>query len=121
MSRGTTSPRRTVAATRAKTVHRSRHLIERGDHREAVFWITATFARCHTVLAADTPDLRLARLPAFREAVADLGVISTGDLLHRAEEVIGFLPRLRQTAEEILAAKCRHHRMRRTRRREPGQ
>ncbi|MFD4948147.1 hypothetical protein ACFWNT_37960 [Streptomyces sp. NPDC058409] len=82
----------------------SRHLIERGDHREAVFWIIATFARCHTVLAADAPDLHLARLPAFREALADLGITSTGDLLHRAGEVIGFLPRLRQTAEEILAA-----------------
>ncbi|WP_406012704.1 hypothetical protein OG520_07990 [Streptomyces sp. NBC_00984] len=82
----------------------SRHLIERGDHREAVFWIIATFARCHTVLAADAPELHRARLPAFREAVADLGVTSTEDLLRRGEEVVAFLPELRRTAGQILTA-----------------
>ncbi|WP_256102612.1 hypothetical protein [Streptomyces sp. Ncost-T10-10d] len=93
-----------TAEARPIAIDGSRHLIERGDRREAVCWITATFARCRTVLAADAPDQHLARLPAFQEAVADLGVTSTGDLLHRAEEVTGFLPRLRQTAGEDLAA-----------------
>ena len=36
----------------------SRVLVERGDHREAVFWMVATYARCHTILAVDAPDLR---------------------------------------------------------------
>ncbi|MFF2961954.1 hypothetical protein ACFVT1_24150 [Streptomyces sp. NPDC057963] len=93
-----------TAEARPIAIEGSRQLIERGDHREAVFWIIATFARCHAVLAADAPDLHVARLPAFREAVADLGVTSTEDLLHRADEVIGYLPRLRQTAADILAA-----------------
>ncbi|MFG3526899.1 hypothetical protein ACGF8B_09140 [Streptomyces sp. NPDC047917] len=82
----------------------SRHLVERGDHREAVFWIIATFARCHTVLAADAPGLHQARLPAFLEAVADLGITSADDLVRRGEEVIAFLPALRRAAEEIMAA-----------------
>ncbi|MER5683961.1 hypothetical protein [Streptomyces sp. NPDC002205] len=80
----------------------SRSLIDRGDHREAVFWIVATFARCHTILAADAPELHAARTPAFRAAVADLGITSTDDLLRRAEDVDRFLPRLWRTAEEIL-------------------
>ncbi|MFH8515476.1 hypothetical protein ACH4CE_10235 [Streptomyces gelaticus] len=93
-----------TAGARPVAIDGSRHLIERGDHREAVFWIIATFARCHTVLAADAPELHHARLPAFRAAVADLGVTSTEDLLRRGEEVIAFLPGLRRTAERILAA-----------------
>ncbi|MET9662676.1 hypothetical protein [Streptomyces sp. NPDC006510] len=93
-----------TAGARPVAIDGSRHLIERGDHREAVFWIIATFARCHTVLAADAPELHHARLPAFREAVADLGITSTDDLLRRGEEVIAFLPGLRRTAEQIRAA-----------------
>ncbi|MEU2670486.1 hypothetical protein ABZ622_16730 [Streptomyces sp. NPDC007164] len=93
-----------TAGARPVAIDGSRHLIERGDHREAVFWIIATFARCHTVLSADAPELHRARLPAFLEAVADLGITSTDDLLRRGEAVIGFLPELRRTAGAILAA-----------------
>ncbi|WP_405900607.1 hypothetical protein OG242_26970 [Streptomyces sp. NBC_00727] len=83
----------------------SRELIDRGDHREAVFWLLATFARCHTALAVDAPDLHTARLPAFREAVADLtGLTDTEELLARRDEVLRFVPRLWAVTEEILAA-----------------
>ncbi|MFF4830296.1 hypothetical protein [Streptomyces sp. NPDC001315] len=82
----------------------SQDLIDRGDHHEAVFWIIATFARCHTVLAADAPELHHALAPAFQAAVTDLGISSTEDLLHRAEAVTRFLPRLWQTAEDIMAS-----------------
>jgi hypothetical protein len=80
----------------------SQRLIDAGDHREAVFWIIATFARCHTILAADAPQLYEALVPAFQAAVTDLGISSTHDLVHRAEEVTRFLPRLWQTTEAIL-------------------
>ncbi|MFK0099753.1 hypothetical protein [Streptomyces sp. NPDC091040] len=90
---------------RPVAVDGSRELIDRGDHREAVFWILATFARCHTVLAVDAPALHTARLPAFRAAVADLtGIADTGDLLTRRDEVLRFVPRLWAVTEEILAA-----------------
>lgn len=91
-------------AARPIAIDGSQTLIDAGDHREAVFWIVATFARCHTVLAADAPGLHDALAPAFREAVAELGVRSTDDLLRRAGEVTRFLPRLWRTTEEILAA-----------------
>ncbi|MFE3152668.1 hypothetical protein ACFXJ6_39515 [Streptomyces sp. NPDC059218] len=93
-----------TAGARPVAIDGSRYLVERGDHREAVFWIIATFARCHTVLAADAPALHRARLPAFLAAVADLGITSADDLVRRGEEVIAFLPTLRRTAEKILAA-----------------
>lgn len=91
-------------AARPIAINGSQDLIDRGDHHEAVFWIIATFARCHTILAADSPELHHALAPAFQAAVADLGIGSTEDILHRAGEVIRFLPRLWQTTEDILAS-----------------
>lgn len=81
----------------------SQILIDHGDHLEAVFWIIATFARCHTILATDAPQLHESLAPAFQAAVADLGLTSTGGLLDRAAEVTRFLPRLGQAAENIIA------------------
>lgn len=82
----------------------SRELIRTGNHREAVFWMVATFARCHTILAADAPDLEKRLAPDFRRMTADLGISSSEDILGRAREVLEFLPRLWETAEAILAA-----------------
>ncbi|MEU8721321.1 hypothetical protein [Streptomyces antimycoticus] len=93
-----TPPARPVA------IDGSQELIDRGDHHEAVFWIIATFARCHTILAADAPELHRAFAPAFHAAVSDLGISSTEDIFRRAEEVTRFLPSLWQTAEDIMAS-----------------
>ena len=82
----------------------SQTLIDSGDHREAVFWIIATFARCHTILATDAPLLHETLAPAFQAAVADLGISSPRDLLERAEQVTRFLPQLWQTTEAILTS-----------------
>ncbi|MDR8411494.1 hypothetical protein MTP10_22500 [Nonomuraea sp. 3-1Str] len=89
-------------AARPIAIDGSRDLVERGDHREAVFWIIATFARCHAILAADAPSLHRSRLPSFEAALADLGITSSGDLRRRAAEVTRFLPRLAQATEHIL-------------------
>jgi hypothetical protein len=92
-------------AARPVAIDGSQELIDRGDHREAVFWIVATYARCHKILAADAPpDLRVAHTPAFRSAVADLGITSTDDLLRRAGDVLRYLPRLWAATEAILSA-----------------
>lgn len=93
-----------TAAARPIAIDGSRELIRRGDHREAVFWMIATFARCHKILAADAPELHRSLAPAFDEALADLGIASTEDLSRRAEEVARFLPRLWETAEAIMQA-----------------
>ncbi|MCZ8516601.1 hypothetical protein O9H85_30290 [Paenibacillus filicis] len=82
----------------------SRELIRTGYHREALFWIVATFARCHKILAADAPDQQLELAPAFDAIVADLGITSSDSLIRRAEDVIHFLPNVWETAEAILLA-----------------
>jgi hypothetical protein len=83
----------------------SRDLIRAGNHREAVFWIVATFARCHTILAVDAPrGVQRALAPVFDDILADLGIASTDDLRGRARAAGQFLPSVWATAEGILSA-----------------
>ena len=91
-------------AARPVAVDGSRDLIDRGHHREAVFWIAATYARCLAILASDAPAVAPGHTPAFEELLGDLGVASPADLVRRAGKVRGFLPRLGRVAETILAA-----------------
>ncbi len=82
----------------------SRDLIQADCHREAVFWIVATFARCHKIPAVDaSPDVQHALAPAFDALLADLDIASTDDLLARAASVIRFLPTVWAAAEAILS------------------
>ncbi|WP_235917983.1 hypothetical protein [Paenibacillus lutrae] len=83
----------------------SRELIRTGCHREAVFWIAATFARCHKILETDAPPgLQESLIPAFHAILADLGIPSPDHINRRVEEVRQFLPVLWQTTEAILKA-----------------
>ena len=93
------------AVARPIAVDGSRELIERGHHREAVFWIAATFARCDKILYHDaSPVVRDDHLGSFLALLDDLGVGSTADLLERARRVEEQAPRVWETAEEIMAA-----------------
>jgi hypothetical protein len=83
----------------------SRELIERGHHREAVFWIVATYARCLKVLYHDAPAAMTDSYGhGFRHLLGDLGIASSADLRRRSEQVERFLPRLCEVAEAIMAA-----------------
>lgn len=79
-------------------------LIQSGFHHEAVFWIVATFARCHKILAVDSPNIQQEFMPAFEEIIADLGITSKEILLARANQVNRYIPRLWDTAEEMMLA-----------------
>ncbi|MFE9206699.1 hypothetical protein [Micromonospora sp. NPDC007230] len=79
-------------AARPVVVDGGAELVAAGAHREAMFWIVATYARCHTILAADAPAREAALRPAFEAAVADLGVASAADRRRRADEVLAALP-----------------------------
>ena len=91
-------------AARPVAVDGSRDLVERGHHREAVFWVAATYARCLTILASDAPAAAPGHTPGFEELLGDLGITSPADLGRRAGDVRGFLPGLGRVAEAILAA-----------------
>lgn len=93
-----------TAAARPIAIDGGRELVCAGEHREAVFWLVATFARCHAILARDAPELGEAHAPAFAECVADLGIASSADLARRAADVLAFLPTVWRTAEHILGA-----------------
>jgi hypothetical protein len=83
----------------------SRELIERGEHREAIFWMVATYSRCQKVLAHDAPVEVQARFNrGYRHLLGDLGITSFADLQQRSKEIMGFLPRVWEVAEAIMAA-----------------
>jgi hypothetical protein len=83
----------------------SRALTESGRHREAVFWIVATQARCQKVLYHDgTAEQRRHHELGFKALLADLGIESAADLRRRAAEVKAKLPEIEAVAEAIMTA-----------------
>ena len=82
----------------------SRDLIGRGLHREAVFWLVATYARCQKVLFHDAPAAHDRFERGFRRLLGDLGIVSAADLDRRGEQVRAFLPRVWEATAAIVAA-----------------
>jgi hypothetical protein len=83
----------------------SRELIERGHHREAIFWMVATYSRCLKVLYHDAPEEMQAKFePGYRRLMADLGITSFPDLRRCGDQVRAMLPRVWEVAEAIIAA-----------------
>lgn len=82
----------------------SRALIERGDHREAVFWLVATSSRCQTILDHHAPELRHQFDDAYLDLLGDLDVASFPALHARADAVRNALPGIMEVAETIIAA-----------------
>ncbi len=81
----------------------SLELIEQGFHREAVFWIVATYARCLGILdLAGSAELAAKFLPGLMRLLHDLGIGSADDLKHRAEQVREELPNVMDVAVAIM-------------------
>lgn len=84
----------------------SQELIDAGLHREAVYWIMATFCRCQLQLLADDALLARETAPSFDAAAAELlGVGSIDDLDRRSEQTITFMDR----ATPLIAELVDHH------------
>ncbi len=81
----------------------SQLLIDDGDHREAVFWLMATYARCQKILSADaSPSLRHAGSVSFCSAVRELlGVHDIAELFRRRDALRKLLPVLSDAAASI--------------------
>jgi hypothetical protein len=83
----------------------SRELIEHGYHREAIFWMVATYSRCQHVLYYDAPVEMQDRFgPGYRQLLGDLGITLFADLQQRSEQVKRLLPRVWEVTEAIIAA-----------------
>jgi hypothetical protein len=86
----------------------SLELIERGYHREAMFWIAVTHSRCQKVLSSDaSAELAQSFSDSYRDLVGDLGIASFSEVRRRCAEVERFLPRVWEAAERIMATKRR--------------
>ncbi|KKC47919.1 hypothetical protein VE23_13695 [Paenibacillus sp. D9] len=83
-------------------IQASLELIRSGNHREASFWIAATYARCRKILYADAPELLKPLAPDFDELMDDLGIRSQADLERRAQRTLAYLPRLEEIAATIM-------------------
>jgi hypothetical protein len=93
------------AAARPIAIDGSRALIARGAHREAVFWMVATYSRCRLVLDRDAPPaLRDRFAPGYARLLGDLGIATFADLDHRCAALPAFLPQVWAVAEAIMAA-----------------
>lgn len=90
-------------AARPIAIDGSRELIERGFHREAMFWIAVTHCRCQMAIALQGPAPR-AFVDSLRDLAADLGMASFEEVRRRRAEVERALPRVWQEAERIVAA-----------------
>jgi hypothetical protein len=83
-------------------------LIERGYHREAMFWIAVTHSRCQKVLSSDaSAELAQSFSDSYRDLVGDLGIASFSEVRRRCAEVERFLPRVWEAAERIMATNRR--------------
>ncbi|WP_412737870.1 hypothetical protein [Krasilnikovia sp. MM14-A1259] len=92
-----------TASTRRIAIDGSDALIRQGDQREAVFWMIATYARCHKILAADAPrHVQQSLMPAFNDLLDEMGITGSKDLLARCDAVVLALPSIAAKAEEII-------------------
>jgi hypothetical protein len=91
-------------AARPVAIDGSQELIDRGLHREAVFWIVATFSRCRHIFAADAPELLARTADAYHALLADLDLDSYPARRRRGAAILAYLPTLDEVTETILAA-----------------
>ncbi|WP_043620149.1 hypothetical protein [Nonomuraea candida] len=83
---------------RPAAIDGTRELIEEGLHREAVFWLVATYARCLAKRAAAGQPVPAGHEDGFLELLADLGAETFADRRRRGDRVLAALPGLWQTA-----------------------
>ncbi|MDP6452344.1 MAG: hypothetical protein QF898_03455 [SAR202 cluster bacterium] len=83
----------------------SREFVDQGNHREAVYWIVATYSRCMAILHNDASLVEREKFAeGFHTLLADLGISSFADLQQRSQRVREFLPQVWSVAEAIMDA-----------------
>lgn len=90
-----------TAEARNVAINGSQALINAGYHREAVFWIAATYIRCHKILSADAPELQRELSPFYMDFMNALGLQDERAMEMRCREIENYLPKLEKLAEEI--------------------
>ena len=84
----------------------ARSLLQKGDHRGALFPILWLHTMCIKVLATDgTAALHAQHAAAYRELLEALGIGSRAALAARVDRLYDFLPQLRRESQAVLEAK----------------
>ncbi len=92
-------------AGRPVAIDGSAEMIAEGAHREAMFWIAATWSRCLQVLRTDAVGMDMTAFEqGYRELLADLGIASLADIERRRQAIRAALPAVWAVAERIMAA-----------------
>lgn len=76
-------------------------LVAAGRHREAMFWVVVTYARCLAVVAAVAPQRERLVRPGFEAVLADLQVASAADRRRRADAVLASLPAWQSVVDAV--------------------
>jgi hypothetical protein len=82
----------------------SQELIAAGNHREALFYLLATYSRCRHIFHTDAPEALQDHDPGYQAMLTDLGVASSLDLQQRCRAAREFLPQIWIAAEKIMAS-----------------
>lgn len=78
-------------------------MIERGYHREAVFWLIVTGSRALQKLAYGAGPEAASRFePEFASLLSDLGIDTFDDVLPRREHALNLLPEVWRVARQIM-------------------
>jgi len=91
-------------AARPISIEGSWDLIECGFHREAIFWIVATYARCMHIFHVDAPHLEQKFEAGFQRVMGNLGIDSSEDICVRRTVVEAYMPKLWSMAEAVMDA-----------------
>ncbi len=92
--------------SRSIAIDGCRELIESAYPAEAVFWMAATFARCHAILSMDAPDMHQKRLPAFQAFMSAIGITGPEAIVRRNQKLLAFLPEVQLVTEDIIQKRC---------------
>ncbi len=89
--------------SRPISIDGTQELINQGNHRESVFWIAATYARCMKAFHHTKTSTHLDRFsPGFESLIVELGITSPDDLRLRTDEVRASIPRVMAIAQSIM-------------------
>ncbi|MBV8070113.1 MAG: hypothetical protein JO270_09430 [Acidobacteriaceae bacterium] len=90
---------------RSIAIDGSSELIDRGYHREAMFWIAVTHSRCQKILTSDAPGkLAPSFMESYQALVGNLGLPAPSAVRERCLEVERTLPQVSDLAGVLISA-----------------
>jgi hypothetical protein len=92
--------------SRPVVIDGSQYLIDQGNHREAVFWIAATFVRCHLILRTANPLEHQKLMPELMKLLEDMRAENNENIHKHIEATKRMLPRIKDAANMLYNDYC---------------